>query len=81
MKKHMLFAALSACTIAALAAAVSAAEPDSVSVIADGYPYTGMVAVYNDTAYVSLREFPPRWTTPWYRGTRRRKPLMWKRTR
>ena len=57
MKKHMLFAALSACTIAALAAAVSAAEPDSVSVIADGYPYTGMVAVYNDTAYVSLREF------------------------
>lgn len=54
MKKHMLFAALSACTIAALAAAVSAAD---VSVIADGYPYAGMVEVYNDTAYVSLREF------------------------
>ncbi len=54
MKKHTLFAALSVCTIAALAAAVSA---DDISVIADGYPYTGMVEVYNDTAYVSLREF------------------------
>ena len=57
MKKHTIFAAVSACILAALATAATAAEPDSVSVIADGYPYSGMVEVYNDTAYVSLREF------------------------
>lgn len=55
MKKHTLFILLSACTIAVLAAAVYATE--LITVIADGYPYVGMVAVYNDTAYVSLREF------------------------
>lgn len=57
MKKHTIFAAVSACILAALATSATAAAPDSVSVIADGYPYSGMVEVYNDTAYVSLREF------------------------
>lgn len=57
MKKHCMRFIPAFLAILTLTLSVNTHAAAPVTIIADGYPYTGIVEVYNDTAYVSLREF------------------------